>query len=488
MTGSEHTDLVEAENALTGQARRGLGWSFGNTIVQRLGNLLAGIVLARILAPEDYGVFAVALVVLNVGLSMNELGISLAVVRWQTGLDRIAPTVATIALAWSVVLYAIAFVCAPLIAVALQAPDATVLIRVLSVGIIVDALTAVPAALLTRFFMQRTRLMIDVTAFLLSTAVAIGLAVNGMGAWCLVWGMLVASVVSSILTHAWSPRRYGFGFSLEAARSLLAFGLPLAGASLLLFVMLNVDFVIVGRILGPEDLGFYLLAFNLCSWPVGLVASAARRVSFALFSRLADDPARAGHAFAVAIGLAMAATLPLCALLAGYADPGITFIYGDKWLPSGEVLRLLCVLGAARVFVEVAYDYLVAMKRGNLNLLLQATWLVLLVPALVVGAKVQGLVGVAAGHAVVALVIVIPMFVLVLRANNVLPGTLLRFTTIPFAASIVILLLAPVVTRLVAGTFAQLALGAACGLAAALALVRPVRRMSADLTGSSVNT
>lgn len=488
MTASESTDVLESEGRLWGSARRGLGWSFGNTIVQRLGNLLAGIVLARILAPEDYGVFAVALVVLNVGLSMNELGISLAVVRWQTGLDRIAPTVATIALAWSVVLYGVAFFAAPLIADALTAPEATTLIRVLSVSIIVDALTAVPAALMTRFFMQRTRMVIDVTAFLVSTAVAIGLAINGMGAWCLVWGMVIASIVSSVLTHAWAPQRYPFGLNLLAARSLLAFGLPLAGASLLLFVMLNVDFVIVGRLLGPEDLGFYLLAFNVCSWPVGLVASAARRVTFALFSRLADEPARAGRAFAASMGLAMAATLPLCVLLAGYAEPGISFIYGDKWLPSSEVLRLLCVLGAVRVFVEVAYDYLVSMKRGRLNLLLNAMWLVLLVPALVVGAKVQGLVGVAAAHAIVALFIVVPVYVLFLSANHVRPSVLLRFTTIPIAASIFILLLAAVVTDLVSGTFAQLVLGVASGIVAALALIRPVRRMSADLAGRAAGT
>src|SRR4029453_10368021 len=79
--------------------RKGLGWSFLNTVVGRVGTVLVGIVLARLLTPADYGVFAVALVALNALLSMNELGVSLAIVRWPGALDRLGPTGPTLATA-----------------------------------------------------------------------------------------------------------------------------------------------------------------------------------------------------------------------------------------------------------------------------------------------------------------------------------------------------------------------------------------------------
>ena len=144
-----HTEgLDERLEALETTARRGLWWSVANNVVGRVGTTLVGIALARILVPEDYGVYAVALVVLNVSLSMNELGVSLAIVRWPGDVSRIAPTVATLSLLFSGLLWLAIFASAPAVAAALGASEATWVIRVLALAILIDAVTAVPAALI----------------------------------------------------------------------------------------------------------------------------------------------------------------------------------------------------------------------------------------------------------------------------------------------------------------------------------------------------
>jgi O-antigen/teichoic acid export membrane protein len=468
--------------ALGQQVGRGLGWSFLNNFVNRLGSVLAGIVLARLLVPEDYGVFAVALVVLGAGLSMNELGVSLAVVRWAEGVDRIAPTVASMALVWSMVLYAVCFVSAPFVAGALNAPEATSLIRVLTVGILIDALASVPAALITRHFMQGTKMVIDLTSFVAATAVSIALAVSGLGAWSMVWGFVVSSVVSGVLTIVWAPQRYRPGFDLAAARSLLAFGLPLAGSSMLLFFMLNVDYLVVGHLLGAVQLGFYLLAFNLCSWPANLVSVAVRRVSLAGFSRVAHDPARAGDAFTRSAGLVLALTVPICALLATYARPAVSVLYGDTWLPSVGALRLLCVLGGARVVLELAYDYLVAVGRTRVNLLLQALWVSLLVPALYVGARVDGIRGVALAHALVAVSIVVPAFLLVLRSCSVSLKQLAVVATRPTIAGVTVFASSWIVLHTISGSFTELVVGGGAGLGLSALILAPMRELARGRT------
>lgn len=315
---AEEEQRADPVEALEGQIGRGLGWSFLNNAVGRIGSFLANVLVARIIMPEDFGIFAVALVALNVMLSMNELGVSLAIVRTPGPVTRIAPTVNTLALMSSGIIFVLALLVAPAFAAALGAPEATGVVRLMAVSVLVDAATAVPVALMTRAFMQRRRLQIDFIAFVVSTPVTILLAVNGLGAWGLAWGAVVGTLTSGLLSVLWAPEKYGFGLDLVEARELLRFGLPLAGASLLLLALVNVDYVVVGRLLGTTQLGLYMLAFNLCSWPITLVSTAVRRVSMAAFARFherGDGP----EGFRRATALLMAVAVPLCALLAVYA-------------------------------------------------------------------------------------------------------------------------------------------------------------------------
>lgn len=465
-------------SSLASRVRLALGWSLANNVAARLGNFVAGIVLARLLVPEDYGVFATGMVVLTAALSMNELGVSLAIVRWREGIDEIAPTVVTLAALWSVLLFGASYLGAPAFAAALGSPEAAPLIRVMAVCILIDALAAVPAALLTRYFMQKRRLVADLVSFVLGTALTLTLAFLGYGAWSMVWGLVLTNVVTGVMVLVLAPRIYAPGFSTGAARELLVFGLPLAGASVLAFAILNVDYVVVGSQLGTVQLGFYLLAFNLASWPVSLISSTIRRVSLAGFSRVADDPSRAGEAFARASALVMAVTLPIGVLMMAYAEPGIVLLYGSKWAAAADALRFLAVLGVGRVILELVYDYLVAVGRGRANLWLQGLWLVCLVPALVLGARLDGIRGVAAGHALVVVVAVIPAALLVLRTARVSSRALLRESRRPLVAGIATAISAWIVleTGRGLGTFATVALGGTVAVVVCVAVLYPLGR------------
>ena len=330
-------------------ARRALGWSMLNNVVGRAGTTLMGVVLARILVPEDYGVYAVALVALMALLSVNELGVSLAIIRWPKDVSRIAPTVMTLAVGFSVALWIVTFFAAPLIADALNAPAATAVLRVLTLSILIDALTAVPAALMTRDFMQRERMIVDSAGFVIASATAIGLALAGQGAWSLVWSVLLGNIVNGVFILWYAPRNYRPGFNAPVARELLAFGLPLALASLLVIALLNAGYVVVGAALGPASLGFYLLAFNLSTWPVNMFSTPARRISLPLFSRLHAGETEASAAFAPVCAMLLLVTLPACLLLAVFAEPLIRIVYSDKWLPAAQVLPWLMVLALTRV-------------------------------------------------------------------------------------------------------------------------------------------
>jgi PST family polysaccharide transporter len=458
------TEIVAAvtEPSLGSQVGRGAAWSLLNNLVLRAGSLVSGIALARLLSPHAYGVYAVALVVLTLLQSMNELGVSLAVVRWQDDLRSFAPTVMTIAMASSVVLYIVAFFGAPLYCHAMHAPDAVLVLRVLCIAVVLDGVACVPAGILNREFKQRSRLYCDALSFASSTGLTIGLAVAGAGAMSLAWGSILGNVVSIVCYFILCPIRVFPGWNPERARALMRFGLPLAGASLLVLAVSNVDNIIVGASLNSVALGFYLMAFNQSSWPLTVFSEAARRVSLAGFSRLVDDDRPAfDRAFRRGLGLLMAATIPVCALLAAYAEPMLRTVYGEKWVPAASALRYLAILGLFRVALFVAYDALVALGRSRVLISLQALWLAALIPALIVGTHLNGIRGAAIAHAAVAGIIVTPVFLIVLARLGIRPLPLLATCLRPALGGAAIVGCSVPVLRMVHGAWSQLLIGGA---------------------------
>lgn len=482
-TGVSGPELAPYDAERLGRAAgTGFFWSLLNNFVGRFGNFLAGIVVVRLLAESEFGTYAVGLVVLTVLLSMNELGVSVAVIQRRGSVDDIAPTVVTLSILSSAVLTLAGFVLAPYIAEGMGAPQATWLIRLLVVGVLIDGLVAVPNALIMRALWQRKRLVIDSIAFAVGTPVTIGLALAGYGAWSLGWGAVLGNLVSGVLAYAWAPARYRPGWRREVVPELLRFGLPLAGASLLLLVMLNADYVIVGRELGPRQLGLYLLAFNVCAWPVTVIASAVRRVTLATFSRMQEESVEGGRdGFTKVAGLVLAITLPVCAGLSLYAPAVIEVLYGERWAEAADALRFLALLSVGRVAVEITYDYLAAIGRTASNIWLHLVWLVALVPALLVGTRLGGIEGAGAAHAIVVVVIVLPLLAVLLGRAGVGLGDLLRHALLPALGVLALAVTAAGVHALGWGALASLLVGGVLGGLVYFASVWPMRRTALEL-------
>src|SRR4029453_6995685 len=150
-----------AANPRTPTPTRAFVISVLNAVVTRLGTIAIGIALARLLGPEQFGTYAVAFVALMAVLSFNELGVSLAIVRWPGDPKEIAATVTTISTACSIVLFAGSYVMAPSFTAAMGNEAATDVVRALAFCIVLNGLVATPAAVLQRNFRQGQRMIID---------------------------------------------------------------------------------------------------------------------------------------------------------------------------------------------------------------------------------------------------------------------------------------------------------------------------------------
>lgn len=395
---------------LGGDVRSGLRWSFVNTIGVRVMSFGSGIVLARILAPEDFGAYAAALAIVNILFGWNDLGMLLALVRWQGDLKKAARTAMTLSLVPSCGIYVLCFLAAPAFAEVMNSPRSVGLLRLIALTVVLDGAVAVPQGLLVRNFAQKRMAFIEFTAVPVNVITTVVLAFAGIGPWALAIGQVTGNLVSAILLWKVAPFRVLPGFDRKIARSMLSFGVPLAFTSLVEYMLLNADYVIIGSVLGPVALGFYLIAYNVSNWPVNLLSDAIRRVSIAGFAHLSDDDGAMRTNFNTTYVLLLTVTFPIIIVMALVGPELISFVYGSRWAPSGHVLRFLALLAGSRIALGFIFDLLVGAGRTRTTLILQCAWLVVLVPALVVAARIGGIRGVGIGHAAVALGIAAPLF------------------------------------------------------------------------------
>ncbi|WP_441246868.1 oligosaccharide flippase family protein [Kitasatospora sp. McL0602] len=463
---------------LGAKVRSGARLSLLNTVVIRIGNFAAGVVLARgVLGPREWGLYATGMVALGVLLSANEMGVSLAIVRWDRDVREFAPTVLTLSVLSSSALYAALYVAAPTTARLLGSPDATSVLRVLCLSVVIDGIACVPNQIIAREFRQGARMALDLLNFLVTTGTTLVLAYSGHGAMSFAWGALAGNLCALAGCAILVPGSLRPGWRAAEARALVAFGLPLAGASLLVLAMLNVDSMVTGALLGPVALGFYQLAFNVSSWPVRSISEAARRISFAGFSRVAASPEALADAFGRGLGLLMAAAVPPCVLLATLAVPALDTIYGPRWAPAAGVLRYLALLGLLRIAYELAYDCLAAAGRRSSLISTQGLWLAALVPVLLLGADRWGIAGVGAGHLVVAAAVAAPAFLWALRRSGIGAAVVVRACTRPFIGGAVMATLSYAVFRWTGETRWGMFVAAAVALAAYVPMVLPMRHL-----------
>ena len=376
--------------SLGAQAGGALGWSFGNTLMAKLCTVAVGIALARLLGPHEFGTFAVASVALTIMTNVNDLGVSLAIVRWPGEPREITPTVTTISVLTSSALYVACYAGAPGYSAAMGAPAATGVVRVLSLVILIDGFATAPIGLLQRNFRQDQRTVADQVNVWLGMLLTLVLALGGLGAMSLAIGRLAGCLAAVGLLVRFSPEPLRFGFNRRQARALLRFGLPLAGTGVIAFAIANVDQLVVGHLLGVTALGFFVLAANLSSWPSAAFSEPISQVAPAALARLQHDLPAMRASFETMLALVSAVTVPVCLVESGSAAPLIRIVYGVHWLPAHQPLIWLALLAALQIFFQLTLDYFVVLGRSRMLFTLQTVWLVALMPSLIVGARMRG--------------------------------------------------------------------------------------------------
>lgn len=379
-----------------------------------MGSLVVGVILARLLSPAEFGAYAVALTVQSILMTVADLGLSADLVRSEEP-DRIAPTVATLGLASGTLTTALTISTSSLLAELLGSPEAAPAIAVLAITLLLAGVSLVPYSMMLRRFQQRELFMIGAVDFVVSTTVTLGLVFAGFGVMALALGRVSAQLVSSTLQFFFAKVRPRFGIDREVVGSVLRFGVPIAVANLLAWGLTNIDNIVLARVAGATALGYYVLAFNISSWPMSALSQSVRAISLPYFSRTENS----GDGLARIVSIGWAAALPAGATLAVLSAPLISVLYGDKWLMSVPVLAALGVFGSLRVIFDILTAFLYARGRSTPVLWVQILWLFTLTIGMVIATRAFGIVGAGWVHLIVAALIVLPAYLIALKSSGV---------------------------------------------------------------------
>ncbi|WP_380174166.1 MOP flippase family protein [Kineococcus sp. DHX-1] len=384
-----------AESSLTGKVVGGAAWSaIGRTSSQAL-QFLAGLALARLLLPADFGLLASVYVVTGFAVLFFDMGLNAALVHARVLRRSDMDTAFWLNALGGIVFVGILAAVGPLVA-EFYSDDRLRYITPLAGLSFAFALGTVHSALLTRRLKFKRLAVIETAAAVVGNSTTVVGALAGWGPLALVAGPALQSIVLTTLmwiASPWRPR----GFIRRASvRRLWSFSGGMLGFSLVNYAGRNSDNLLIGRILGAAPLGYYNRAYNLMLLPLQQISQVVGRVMFPALASMGDDRARLQRAYRRTVTVMTAVTMPVLVGMSAVADGLVPLLWGDQWGATIPLLQVLCLAGLPQCLSSTEGWLYQSQGRTKLMFLMGGISTAIGVAAIVIGLH-WGLLGVTIG-------------------------------------------------------------------------------------------
>lgn len=300
------------------------------------------IILARLLAPGDFGLVAIGMAVLAIAISLTDFGVVAALIQQPASDKRHLDTAWTIGLLRGLSIVVVLAIAAPWIAEGFSEPRATDIIRALGLTALLQAASSIEIARLNRELRFGGLAGIRLAAATVNTIVAIVLA-NGVGPWALVWGAVAGSATHMVLSFVIAPYRPGFALADRATASLARFGrwIFLVGVTAVA-TDAGLRWIIATR-LGVVELGLYFMAMRLAFLPAQLISELVSEVAFPVYAELKENRRKAAKTFRGLLLSVAALLVPVCLVFAWLVPDLVRHVLDERWQGAATVMQLLIV-------------------------------------------------------------------------------------------------------------------------------------------------
>lgn len=343
----------------------GMTWLFGERISAQLVSMLVTIILARLLEPEHYGMISIVTVFITFSNVFVTGGFSTALIQKKEADDLDFDSAFLLSTALGCLLYAILFFGAPYIADFYAMPDLTAVIRVMSLKLPLAALNSVQRAHLQRNMKFKRFFKVTMGGTLTSAALGIGAAVAGLGVWALVIQQISNTFVGVLLLLPcceWKPK---LRFSFARIKSIFGFGWKVLVTQLVIAMQDDIRSLIVGKVFGSADLAYYDQGKKYPSLMMTNINAAINKVMLSAYSKEQDNKARVLSMLRRSVSVGAYLMVPILLGFAVVAEPFVTIVLTEKWLPCVPFLQIFCIAFITRPLESCCHQALLSIGKSG---------------------------------------------------------------------------------------------------------------------------
>ena len=342
--------------------------------VGRLGakgvSIVTSVLLARLLTPEDFGLFGLASVIVGFVVMFRDIGVGAALVHKQEHLKENATAAFFMNLLVVTALAVVMAALAPWAAGFYEEPIVQPLVYVLAIGFFIQGSSVVHQAYLQKFLRLKRLAVIQITAAVGHLTVAALMASAGFGVWSISISILVNQIIWCVLSWKLSGMPLSLNLHRERWNELFRYGRYILGAGVLWYILLNGDNFLIGKYLGATALGVYAFAYNYSSLIPLTIGPILHDVIFPTFSALQHDYAEIRRLLLRTTGFLAACSFPIVGLLLVSADQFVIAIFGEKWSAAILPFRILLIFALLRTVSAAVGALFPAIGRPDISLYL----------------------------------------------------------------------------------------------------------------------
>ena len=322
---------------------KGVLWSS----IERLSGQLVGffviVIMSRVLTQADYGLVGMLMIFIGIAQNLMDCGVSQALIRKQDRDQKDCSTAFFFNIVLSGVLYVILFFCAPLISKFYNQPELTVLTRVISFSVIINAFMMVQKSLFTVKLDFKRQAKASLTAAIISGGCGIAMAYTGWGVWAIVYYQLINLIFNALLLWVLSKWRPSFEFSWDSFKYFFKFGSNLTVAGVMHTIYNDIYLAAIGKVYQASALGLYTRAHQFGTLPSYNMASIIQRVTYPVLCSMQDDKDKLRETFVKFMRMTSFAVFPMMIGLSVVSKPLIIIFLGESWEYSSVLLSILCL-------------------------------------------------------------------------------------------------------------------------------------------------
>lgn len=375
-------------------ARRGINaaiWNYSGNLTRVVLQFGIGVLLARLIGPEQFGLVAITLAIISLGQIFVDFGFNAAVIQTRDLKQADVDSIGTVQIAVGAAMTALMFALAGPIAAFYKEPTAVPIVQAMSLIFVLRSIGQTSIALLSRDMKFRSVQIGNVSGYVIGyVLVGVPMAFADYGPWSIVFAQLSQTVFASLFAIVQTGRVHRLTFT-GLRRDMLVFGRRVLGANLGSWTLVNVDSVIVGHLLGSTNLALYNRAFSLPNTPSQALLTGLQGVLFSATSRAQGNLASVRRAFYGCVELFTLVLAPILLTLAVTSSTVILALYGPDWIAAAELLPPLSIaalIGGLRGFFGP-----IIMGLGRVEKEARAQWsaAVVMVPAVYLAAQTSAL-------------------------------------------------------------------------------------------------